>query len=191
MKLNFEWDEEKARANLKKHRVSFDEDHREHFHRMPVQDHPGRLTIERPRLRYIASALLNKVTTSVQRRLYRTQFAHTYRQLPKRQPHRSGNFMKKPMARVKELESTDMRIEYDFRKGVRGKHSKAMQAGYTITIHKADGTTMVKDVMPKEGAVVLEPEIQAYFPDSDSVNRTLRCLIPLLPQKRRARTKKS
>lgn len=25
MKLNFEWDEEKAKANLKKHRVSFDE----------------------------------------------------------------------------------------------------------------------------------------------------------------------
>ncbi len=25
MKLNFEWDEEKATANLKKHRVSFDE----------------------------------------------------------------------------------------------------------------------------------------------------------------------
>jgi len=74
---------------------------------------------------------------------------------------------------------------------VRGKHYKAMQAGYTITIHKADGTTMVKDVMPKEGAVVLEPEIQAYFPDSDSVNRTLRCLIPLLPQKRRAKAKKA
>jgi hypothetical protein len=50
---------------------------------------------------------------------------------------------------------------------------------------------MVKDIMPKEGAVVLEPEIQAYFPDSDSVNRTLRCLIPLLPQKRRAKAKKA
>lgn len=25
MKLNFEWDEEKAKANLKKHKVSFDE----------------------------------------------------------------------------------------------------------------------------------------------------------------------
>ena len=25
MKLNFEWDEEKAKANLKKHRISFDE----------------------------------------------------------------------------------------------------------------------------------------------------------------------
>jgi hypothetical protein len=89
------------------------------------------------------------------------------------------------------MEGTVMRAEYDFRRGVRGKHSKAMQAGYTITIHKADGTTMVKDVMPKEGAVVLEPEIQAYFPDSDSVNRTLRCLIPLLSQKRRAKAKKA
>jgi len=58
-----------------------------------------------------------------------------------------------------------MRNEYDFRRGVRGKHNNAMQAGYTITVHKADGTTMVKDVMPKEGAVVLEPDIQAYFPD--------------------------
>ncbi len=99
--------------------------------------------------------------------------------------------MKKPMTKAVQLEGTDMRTEYDFRGGVRGKHYKAMQAGCTITIHKADGTTIVKDVMPKEGAVVLEPDIQAYFPDSDSVNRTLRCLIPLLPQKRSARTKKA
>ncbi len=84
-----------------------------------------------------------------------------------------------------------MRTEYDFTGGVRGKHYKAMQAGYTITIHKADGTTVVKDVMPKEGAVVLEPDIRAYFPDSESVNRTLRCLIPLLPKKRRAKAKKA
>ena len=94
-------------------------------------------------------------------------------------------------ARVTQMKGNDMRMEYDFKRGVRGKHYKAMQAGYTITIHKADGTTMVKDVMPKPGAVVLEPDIQAYFPDSDSVNRTLRCLIPLLPQKRKAKTKKA
>jgi hypothetical protein len=84
-----------------------------------------------------------------------------------------------------------MRTEYDFRGGVRGKHSKAMQAGYIITIHNADGTTIVKDAILKRGAVVLEPDIQAYFPDSESVNRTLRCLIPLLPQKRRAKAKKA
>lgn len=78
-----------------------------------------------------------------------------------------------------------MRAEYDFKGGVRGKHYRAMQDGYTITIRKADGTTITKDVMPKEGAVVLAPDIRAYFPDSESVNRALRCLIPLLPKKRR------
>ncbi len=84
-----------------------------------------------------------------------------------------------------------MRAEYDFTGGVRGKHYRAMQAGYTITIHKADGTIITKDVMPKEGAVVIEPDIRVFFPDSESVNRTLRCLIPILPKKRSAKTKKA
>lgn len=84
-----------------------------------------------------------------------------------------------------------MRAEYDFSAGVRGKHSRAMQAGYTVTVHKANGTTVTKDVMPKEGAVVLEPDIRAYFPDSESVNKALRCLIPLLPGKRTAKAKKT
>ena len=98
--------------------------------------------------------------------------------------------MKKATIKVREVEDNDMRAEYDFRGGVRGKHYRAMQAGYSITVHKADGTTLVKDVMPKEGAVILEPDIHAYFPDSESVNRTLRCLIPLLPPKHRARARK-
>jgi hypothetical protein len=43
---------------------------------------------------------------------------------------------------LKELteEEDNMRAEYDFTGGVRGKHYRDMQAGYTITIHKADGT---------------------------------------------------
>ena len=90
-----------------------------------------------------------------------------------------------------QTKDNDMRAEYDFNGGVRGKHYGAMQAGYTITIHNADGTTVVKDVMPKKGAVVLEPDIRAYFPDSESVNRALRCLIPLLPKKQGTKPKKS
>jgi hypothetical protein len=84
-----------------------------------------------------------------------------------------------------------MRSEYDFRGGVRGKHHKALQAGYTVTIHKADGTTVLKEVTPKEGAVILEPEVRAYFPDSESVNRALRCLIPLMSKKRMTKSKKA
>jgi hypothetical protein len=97
--------------------------------------------------------------------------------------------MKKTMTEMVQVEDADMRSEYNFRGGVRGKHYKAMRAGYTITIHNADGTRTVKEVVPKEGTVVLEPDIRRYFPDSDSVNRTLRCLIPLLPPKRRAKVK--
>ena len=84
-----------------------------------------------------------------------------------------------------------MRTEYDFRGGVRSKHYKAMQARYTVILHKEDGTTVMQDVMPKEGAVVLEPDIRAYFPDSESVNKALRCLIPLLPKKHRAKPTKA
>lgn len=90
-----------------------------------------------------------------------------------------------------QVEDNDMRAKYDFTGGVRGKHYRAMQAGYTITVHKADGTTVVKDVMPKEGAVILEPDIRTYFPDSESVNRALRCLIPLLPKKYKVKVKKT
>lgn len=99
--------------------------------------------------------------------------------------------MKKGVTKMVQVEENNMRAEYDFTGGVRGKHYRAMQVGYTVTIHKADGTTVTKDVMPKEGAVVLEPDIRAYFSDSESVNRALRCLIPLLPKKRRAKTKKA
>lgn len=86
-----------------------------------------------------------------------------------------------------QVKDNDMRAEYDFTGGVRGKHCGAMQAGYTITTRNADGTIVVKDVMPKKGAVALEPDILAYFPDSESVNRALRCLIPLLPKRHRTK----
>jgi hypothetical protein len=99
--------------------------------------------------------------------------------------------MKKVVTKMVEVKDNDMRAEYDFSGGVRGKYYRAMQAGYTITIRRADGTTVVKEVMPKKGAVVLEPDIRAYFPDSESVNRALRCLIPLLPQKHRTKAKKA
>ncbi|MCI5144189.1 MAG: hypothetical protein D3923_01380 [Candidatus Electrothrix sp. AR3] len=75
-----------------------------------------------------------------------------------------------------------MRTEYDFTGGVRGKHHKAMQAGYSITVHQENGTTVTKEVMPKKGAVIVEPDLLPYFPDSESVNRALRCLVPLLSE---------
>ena len=80
--------------------------------------------------------------------------------------------------------------EYDFTGGVRGKHYRAMQSGYTMTIHQADGTTVVKEVKPPAGAIVLEPDVRAYFPDSESVNATLRSLIRLIPTQQKAAAQK-
>jgi hypothetical protein len=77
-----------------------------------------------------------------------------------------------------------MRSEYDFQDGVRGKHYKAMQTGYTITIHNANGTTVTKDVMLQSGVVILEPDVRSYFPDSESVNEILRALIKISPTKK-------
>ncbi len=96
--------------------------------------------------------------------------------------------MKKARNKSARTESDEMRPEYDFSRGVRGKYCRAMQAGYTITVHRADGTTIVKDVLPKRNAILLEPDVQAHFPDSKAVNKALRCLIPLVPRRRKAKT---
>jgi hypothetical protein len=97
--------------------------------------------------------------------------------------------MKKATTKVVRAVNSDMRAEYDFTDGMRGKHHKAMQAGYTITIYKVDGSTVVKKVKPQKGTVVLEPDVQSYFPDSESVNTALRSLIGLIPTKRKTITR--
>ena len=90
-----------------------------------------------------------------------------------------------------QADEDDMRAEYDFTGGVRGKHYHAMRAGYTITIRKSDGTTVIKEVKPRRGAIVLEPDVRRYFPDSKSDNTALRSLIRLIAQKRRPLAKRA
>jgi hypothetical protein len=57
-----------------------------------------------------------------------------------------------------------MKKEYDFSKGERGK------------FYRPD----VRLNLP----VYLEPDLREYFPDADSVNKALRCLLPLLSAKK-------
>ena len=75
-----------------------------------------------------------------------------------------------------------MRPEYDFRGAVRGKYYKPLHKGYTVHIHKADGTTVVQHLKLEEGTVMLQPDVREYFPDSDAVNTALRSLIALMAQ---------
>lgn len=79
-------------------------------------------------------------------------------------------------------EIDDMLPEYDFSGGVRGTHARAYQHGYKIVVHKADGTTEERDFALPEGAIMLDPDVRAFFPDTEAVNTTLRALIKLIPQ---------
>lgn len=65
--------------------------------------------------------------------------------------------MKEKTTKKAPKESDDMRPEYDFSVGVRGKYA----AQY------ANGTNLVR----------LEPDVHKVFPDSDAVNSALRTLI--------------
>jgi len=62
--------------------------------------------------------------------------------------------------------SDEMRAEYDFSGGVRGKYAKEY----------AEGTNVV----------VLEPDIAREFPTAESVNAALRSLIPVISSHRKA-----
>ena len=97
--------------------------------------------------------------------------------------------MKKEISKPLDVDNNNIHPEYNFTKmagGVRGKYYKAYRAGHTVKIHKEDGTTLVQHFKLEDGAVMLEPDIRKYFPDSETVNTALRCLIPLLPKKSRS-----
>jgi hypothetical protein len=59
----------------------------------------------------------------------------------------------------------EMRPEYDFSGGVRGKHAARFAKGTNI--------------------VVLDPDVAKVFPDSAAVNEVLRALLPIVGRKRR------
>lgn len=86
-------------------------------------------------------------------------------------------------------DSDEMAPEYDLKDKpyVRRKYYEAYQAGHEVRIKEPDGSTTVRYFTLEEGAVLLEPEVKAYFPDSKSVNRALRSLIDLIPEKREQR----
>ena len=61
---------------------------------------------------------------------------------------------------AKKVDSDEMRPEYDFSNGVRGKYAARYALGTNV--------------------VLLEPDVAAVFPDSKSVNEALRTLTHLV-----------
>ena len=96
---------------------------------------------------------------------------------------------KEKTSKARQQADDEMRPEYDFRGGGVVNTIKPIGGGIRVTIHKTDGSKVVQHFTLEDGAVMLEPDVRAYFPDSESVNSALRCLIPLLPQKSKAKAK--
>lgn len=65
----------------------------------------------------------------------------------------------------------EMRAEYDFSSGVRGKHASRYKKGTNL--------------------VVIDPDVAEVFPDSESVNEALRALIPIVRGRRKSRSHKT
>jgi hypothetical protein len=86
---------------------------------------------------------------------------------------------------VSMLKDDDMLPEYDLlgKEGVRGKYYEAYREGHSVQVREDDGSVSVQYFGLEDGAVMLEPDVRAYFPDSESVNAALRSLIALIPAK--------
>ena len=82
--------------------------------------------------------------------------------------------MKKPSSKPKavppEPASDDLRAEYDFSAGVRGKYAKRYATGTNL--------------------VLLDPDVASAFGDSAAVNRALRALLEIAPARRPVRTRR-
>jgi hypothetical protein len=88
------------------------------------------------------------------------------------------------MAKTGPVVNDDMRPEYDFTGGVRGKHTQALrEEGCVVRIYHEDGTVTERRVAG-ERTIILEPDVYEYFPNSQAVNQALRTLISLVPEKR-------
>jgi hypothetical protein len=77
----------------------------------------------------------------------------------------------------------DILPEYDFTHGVKGNHYQKYQQRHNVTINYEDGKKITRMIKPEDNIIILDPDVKKYFPDSESVNSTLRSLIKLIPQK--------
>ena len=97
--------------------------------------------------------------------------------------------MKKRESEQTPAEGEEMRPEYDFEQMVgeaRGAYYKRYRDGHAVTVHHEDGGRSVQHFTLEDGAVLLEPDVREYFPDSDAVNKALRALIELIPEREKA-----
>ena len=58
----------------------------------------------------------------------------------------------------------------------------SLAAPHTVKVYHDDGQITTHLLAPAGQTIVLDSDVQSFFPDSKSVNRVLRSLIALIPQ---------
>lgn len=150
--MEFEWDPAKAAANLEKHSVDFSE-------ATTVFGDPLEITTADPDHSEAEFRFLSIGRSAPGRLLvvsYTEREGARGSSTPVMRLRRNGSSMN---PQNPPRDNDEMRPEYDFSKGVRGKHYLAYQAGTNV--------------------VLLEPDIAEVFTDSASVNHALRLLVKL------------
>src|SRR5437870_12467941 len=76
-----------------------------------------------------------------------------------KRPRRNGKYMKKEKTSKAHQQADDeMRPEYDFRGGVRGKHYQAYRRGHTAAISKTSGSKGVEQFALRDCGGLLGPD---------------------------------
>jgi len=152
--LIFEWDLKKAKTNLEKHGVSFEEASTAFKDTLSLTIDDPLHSSDEKRLVLIGMSYNNRILVVVH-----TERGDNIRRLlvPEKQQKKKGNIMKIMS------NDPDMLEEYDFSKGVRGKYAKKYKKGTNV--------------------VFIDPEVAEFFPDENSVNEALRSLIPIIKKR--------
>lgn len=75
-----------------------------------------------------------------------------------------------------------MRDEYNFtgKKASRGRYARSYREGHTVRIY--NGEKLISD----EFFAAIDSDVREYFSDSKAINKALRALISVLPEKPRS-----
>jgi ribonuclease toxin BrnT of type II toxin-antitoxin system len=150
--VEFEWDPDKATANLKRHRVDFNE-------AAGVLEDPLSTTFpdethSEQEMRFLTIGASHRGASSSWPT--RSETTPSGSSAPDQQRGASGNFMRK----ANRPEDDDLRPEYDFasmKGGVRGKYVARLRKGSNL--------------------VLLDPEVATAFPSAEAVNEALRGIL--------------
>lgn len=152
--MKFEWDEEKAAANLRKHGVSFAEASTIFADDLSLTgDDPDHSRGEHRFVTFGVSSTGRLLVLSHAERSPAISVSSAHGQLHEAR----GNFMNKP-----EKNTDELRPEYrreDFGKMTRGKYAKQVKAASNV--------------------VVLAPEVAKAFPNGEAVNQALMGLLEI------------